>query len=390
MASATAETPVSPPARVPAAPPTKKEEWAPRIWQGCDFFAWLRILVRNRFAVHPRYIYIAVVITLVSLFHTFMRFWQDALYGRRVRKTVIQHAPIFIIGHWRTGTTLLHEFMILDDRHAYPTTYECLDPNDFLLTEPTFTRLFRFLIPSRRPMDNMKAGFDRPQEDEFALCMLGAGSPYLDVLFPNRMPQYLEYLDLENVPASELQSWKDLFLLFLQRITFRSPKRLVLKSPPHTCRLRVLTEMFPDAVFVHIVRDPYVVFPSTMNLWKTFFRQQGLQKPTYAGLEEYVLGNFAHMYEQLEKTRHLVAPKRFYELRFEDLIEDPVGQMKALYEHLNLGAFEEYLPRLEAYLATIKGYETNRYALTAAQEAQITRRWGSVIEKYGYVMRGAV
>ena len=81
--------------------------------------------------------------------------------------------PIFILGHWRTGTTLLHEFMIRDERFGYPTTYECMDPNHFLLTEGLFTRWLNFLVPTHRPMDNMKAGFDRPQEDEFALCMLG-------------------------------------------------------------------------------------------------------------------------------------------------------------------------------------------------------------------------
>ena len=58
--------------------------------------------------------------------------------------------PIFIVGHWRTGTTLLHEFLILDDRHNYPTTYECLEPNHFLLTEGLVTRWLRFLAPSRR------------------------------------------------------------------------------------------------------------------------------------------------------------------------------------------------------------------------------------------------
>lgn len=385
MSSATVEKPVSP-AAASAAP--KKEQWAPRIWQGLDFVAWMRILIRNRFAVHPRYIYIAVVITLVSMFHTLMRLWQDAIYGRRVRKTVLQHPPIFILGHWRTGTTLLHELLIQDERFAYPTTYECLDPNDFLITEATFTRFFQFLIPSRRPMDNMKAGFDRPQEDEFALCMLGAGSPYLDIIFPNRMPQYLDYLDLEKLSPRRLRRWKSLFMLFLKRITFRSSKRLVLKSPPHTCRLQVLTEMFPDALFINIVRDPYVVYPSTVNLWRTFFRQQGLQKPTYQGLEEYVLGTFVRMHEQLEKTRHLVAPERFVEVRYEDLTRDPAGQMKMIYDHLGLGEFDRFLPRLEEYLASVKGYETNRYQLTPEQESTIAKRWGAVIAKQGYAVRG--
>ena len=52
-------------------------------------------------------------------------------------------------------------------------------------------------------MDNMLAGWDRPQEDEFALCNMGVPSPYLTFVFPNHPPQYPEYLDLEGVPAKD-------------------------------------------------------------------------------------------------------------------------------------------------------------------------------------------
>lgn len=43
---------------------------------------------------------------------------------------------------------------------------------------------------------------------------------------------------------------------FLKQITYLRPKRIVLKSPTYTGRIRVLQQMFPDARFVHIVRDP--------------------------------------------------------------------------------------------------------------------------------------
>ena len=115
--------------------------------------AWMRLLVRNHFAVGWQYLYIAVIITIVSFFHTLLRFLQGILYGRRIARTEIRAKPIFIIGHWRTGTTFLHELLILDERHTYPNTYQCLVPNHFLLTERLFTRWLWFLMPSRRPMN---------------------------------------------------------------------------------------------------------------------------------------------------------------------------------------------------------------------------------------------
>lgn len=384
MATSTtsAAAPPHEPAAVPA--PQRKPQWAPRMWEGCDFFTWIRLLMRNRFAVDPSCWYIAVIVTFVSFCHSLLRVVQGAIYGRRIRATVIEHPPIFILGHWRTGTTLLHELMILDERHSFPTTYECMDPNHFLLTEGLFTRWLKFLMPSRRPMDNMRAGFDRPQEDEFALCMLGAESPYFTIAFPNRPPQCQEYLDPAGLKGQDLRTWKRTFLSFLKQVTFRNPRRLVLKSPPHTARIAILKEMFPDALFIHIMRDPYVVFPSTVNLWRALYRTHGLQKPTFAGLEEHVLSTFTHMHQKLEEGKKLLDPGQFYELKYEDLVRDPAHELAKLYDHFQLGGFPKVLPRLREYLAANDGYETNRYQLTPQQRDEISRRWGTVIQRYGY------
>jgi hypothetical protein len=362
----------------------RPKEWTPHIWEGCDFFAWARLLVRNRFAVHPAYWHVALIVSFVSLLHTVLRFLQNAWYGGRPEGTPVRQAPIFIIGHWRTGTTLLHEYMILDPRHTYPTTYECLEPNHFLLTERLITRWLWFLMPSRRPMDNMAAGWDRPQEDEFALCMMGQLSPYLTIAFANRPPQGQETLDMTRMRPRARREWKQAFHRFLAQLTFKDPRRLVLKSPPHSCRMDVLVELFPDARFIHIVRDPYVVFPSTVNLWKSLYETHGLQRPTFAGLEEQVLGTFTHLYAKIEEGRALVKPARFFEVRYEDLLRDPVGWLQALYDHLQLGDFENLRPHLEGYLKRTAGYERNRYQLTPEQRAEVTRRWGPVIRQYGY------
>jgi hypothetical protein len=368
-----------------AAPEKKtKHEWSPHIWEGCDFLGWLRLLVRNRFAVHPAYIYVAVIVTIMSFWNTMLRWWQQMVFGKQVRDTRLKHPPIFIIGHWRTGTTLLHELLTLDERFSFPTTYACLSPNHFLLTEGVIPLFMRYLVPKKRPMDNMVAGFDRPQEDEFALCMLGQPSPYLTIAFPNRGPQFQEFFDLENISAKALRRWRRAFKTFLKQLTLRNPNRLVLKSPPHTCRIKVLKKLFPGALFVHIVRDPYVVFPSTVHVWKTLYETHGLQRPTFAGLEEHVFNTFLRMYDKLEETRSELDAAHFYEIRYEDLVKDPVCRMRDLYEHLNLGGFDAYRPRLEQYLANTKDYQTNRYQLTPEQKAEITRRWGKVIERYGY------
>lgn len=365
-------------------PKRRQRTWQPHIWQGCNFQAWLRLLWHGRFAIHPSLSYVALIATLVSMFHSVARLVMILFYGRAIARTPIEQAPLFIIGHWRTGTTWLHELLILDERHAYPSTYECFDPNHFLLTENFFKRFMRFLVPSHRPMDNMSAGWERPQEDEFALCMLGLPSPYLTIAFPNRPPQFPEYLTLADVPERALDKWKRTFLHFLKALTYKWGRRLVLKSPPHSCRIKVLLDMFPRAQFVHIMRDPFVVFPSTTHMWMALYQKHGLQKPTGAGLEEHVYETFTRLYDALEAGKKLIPPGQFHELRYEDLVLDPEGQLQVLYEKLNLGGYEKMLPRLRAFLAESSRYETNRYQLSEAKRQEIARRWGSVIERYGY------
>ncbi len=368
-----------------AAAAKPKQEWSPRLWHGADLYAWLRLLVRNHAAVHPPYWHIAAVATAASLMNSTLRLLTDAAYGGRIERTPIREVPLFIVGHWRTGTTLLHELLILDPRHNFPTTFQCLVPHHWLLTEHVFPRLFWFLMPSHRPMDNMETGWNRPQEDEFALAVLGQPSPYLTIAFPNHPPQDQEAFDLERLSPRARAAWKRGFLHFLRGLTFKDPRRLVLKSPTHSFRIKTLLELFPDARFVHIVRDPHVVFSSTVNLWKSLYRNHGLQTPTFAGLEEHVFETFSRLYAKLEEGERLVAPGRFHELRYEDLIRDPEGQMRLLYDRLGLDGFDAALPRIRQYLQDHAGYQTNRYpSLTPELRAEIGRRWGAVIERYGY------
>jgi hypothetical protein len=370
---------------MPSAPPPKKPKdgWNMRIWFGCDLFAWLRLLSLGRFRVGWRQLRLLPTGTLLTAINTFLRYAQDGLYGRRIRETVVQ-PPLFILGHWRSGTTLLHELLVQDPRHGFPDTLQCMAPSVHLVTGHLLRRYFNWVLPARRTIDNMAVGWGRPQEDEFALAILGAPSPYASIAFPNAGPLDAEALDLDSLPARRREKWKRVLLWFLKSVAIGDGRRLVLKSPPHTCRIPALLELFPEARFVYIVRDPYAVYPSTINLWKTLHRLQSLQTPTFDGLEQRVFDTFNHFHRRVEATRGLVPAGRFHELRYEDLTKDPVGQLRRLYEQLDLGDFEEARPHVERYLVETSGYERNRWTLSDEQRAEIERHWGEVIRKYGY------
>ena len=361
----------------------KDRPWHMRAWSGINVSGWLGALVRNRFAVSPTRVPMATILTGLCFFNSSMALLQSLLYGRRIRRTEIADAPIFVVGHWRSGTTLVHELLVCDPRHTYPDTYSCFGPNHFLLTQRLLVRWIGFLLPPQRPMDNMAIRWEYPQEDEWALCNMGLPSPYLTILFPNR-PQCPEYLDLRGISEADRERWKAKLLWFLRCLTVREPKRIVLKTPVHTARIRTLREMFPDARFVHVVRDPYVIYPSTIHTWRRMYRYHGVQVPRYEGLEEHVLDTFVRMYEVFEEDVRDVPPSRFCEVRYEDLARDPVDQLRAIYDGLGLDGFDQVLPAAQAYAARTADYQPNRYELPPETRDRITARWGSYIEKYGY------
>jgi hypothetical protein len=357
--------------------------WHARFWHGMLFGAWVRLLARNRLRIGLTKWGLAFTITCATIVNTLLRPLQEFFYRHAIERTQIKDAPIFIIGHWRSGTTLLHELLVLDGRYTYPTTYQCLAPNHFLISDWVVSRL-KFLLPSKRPMDNMITGWDRPQEDEFALANMGLPSPYLTMAFPNEPQQTPGSLTLAGLSPAELSRWKQGLEWFLRRVTVQNPKRIILKSPGHTARVKTLLELFPDARFVHIVRDPHAVFSSTVKLWKTLYKFQALQEPNHRGLDELVFGNFVEMYDALERDRALVDPARFFEVRYEDLVRDPLGQMQSLYEHLELGEFELLRPKLAAYFADRQDYKTGTYQHEEQLRQRIDDRWGPYMRKYGY------
>jgi len=327
--------------------------------------------------------------TIFASINSISSVWENVLYRSQIREAKLEHPPIFIIGHWRSGTTFLHELMVLDPRFTFARTIDCLLPNQFLHCGDFIRKYLGFFLPSQRPMDNMAAGWDRPQEDEFALMNLGAPSPYLSIAFPNHPPVCSEYLDFEGVPSDELERWKGTLMEFLRRLQIRDPRRIVLKSPTHTGRVKVLAEMFPDAKFVHIVRDPYAVFPSTVRLWKSLNVTQGLQSPNHEGLEEYVFSSFKRMTGAFERDHEALGQGRLCEVRYEDLASDPLSELRRVYEELDLGEFDEALPHFEQHIAGLKEYKTNKFDLDESTSTEIERRWAPFLRKYGYSRKPA-
>jgi hypothetical protein len=146
----------------------------------------------------------------------------------------------------------------------------------------------------------------------------------------------------------------------------------------------MLLDLFPKAHFVHIVRDPRAVYSSTLRLWRRLAEDEGLQIPETDRLRQFVLDNYLQMYRSFDESRSRIPPNRICQIRYEDLVADPVGQMRTIYDHLELAPFDIVRPAIESFAVEISKFETSQ-APTSVEEAQtVVRHWGELVERFGY------
>jgi len=307
--------------------------------------------------------------------------------GRKVREgmdRLVVPPPLFILGHWRSGTTHLHNLLALDPAFASPSLYEVIFPHTFATTG-SFKEAFSRVLPRTRLIDGMRLEFDAPYEDEFALFTATLLSPYGGLVFPRRIRHYDRYLTLDGLTGEEVRAWKEGLLWFVRKLTWKHGKPLLLKSPPHTCRIRLLLDLFPEARFVHISRDPYTVFQSTRVMLERGIPLAQLQRFDPGELDDLIIERYQIMYRVYLEQRGSIAPGRLHELRFEDLEGNPVAALRGTYAALGLPGFEPIEPLLRNYLGSVKDYQKNRHReLASPLRERIAAAWKPAFEAWGY------
>lgn len=356
------------------------------IFHGMTLGNWIRLLA-SRPPLHWSKLPRLASISAFSVLNSLEEILENCVYGKRIKNLKIEHPPIFIIGHWRSGTTLLHNLMAMDPQFTYPNLYQVMFPGSFLLTEKIVTRLTRWGVPKTRPIDNLPAGWDMTQEDEVAMLAMTRLSPYVMLAHQDDPSKYSRFYDLKDLTPAEGRRWREAFMYFLKKLTIRANKTIVLKTPLHTYRIPVLLELFPDAKFIFIHRDPYVVYKSTIHMRKTLFTENGLGKPYFEGIEEEILRPYLQLFDTYEETKHLIPAGNLHEVRFEDLEKDPLGQMRQIYDRLSLPGWQNVEPKIQAEVPALTKYQKNTYNMDEQLMRRIYARWHTVFERYGYPSR---
>jgi hypothetical protein len=350
---------------------------------------WIKLLRENQFAVAPSRLLRWLAISAQSCQNSLLSWGENRKFGSELQDLAVE-SPVFLLGHWRNGTTHLHNLLTVDERFAFPNNYQVLYPHTFLSTEAISSPLFQAFLPSRRPMDNVEWTMRSPQEDEYALSVATAKSPCMGWVFPWRRDHYDKYLTFRSVPEREIREWKAAFVLFLKKLTWKYRRPIVLKSPPHTCRVKLLLQMFPQSKFIHIHRNPYPVFQSSLRTFQVVQELHRLQRPRLNDLEEWVLRQYREMYDVFFEERGLIPAGHFHEVAYEQLEADPIGEVKRIYQALDLPEFASVEPVLRRYVESIAGYRKNEFPnLSAEWRRRIADAWQPCFDEWQYLGRHA-
>jgi omega-hydroxy-beta-dihydromenaquinone-9 sulfotransferase len=352
---------------------------------GIGFSRLVRLIRRNSVSLRPKYIFRLLFLAQSTLWTGIFDYIEKKKYGKQIAATPLPEDPIFIIGHWRTGTTLLHQLMTLDPELAAPTLFQVAEPGCFISSYRYYEPVFSALMPKSRPMDNVKIGMNEPQEDEYAIYRITDFSPIEGIVFPKGSGYFI--LDTPSfIPEEEKEKklWMDQLCNYYRKLNFFYGKTIVSKNPFNSLRISELNSLFPKARFIHVIRHPFDVVPSSIHMWKIVQDQNKLnRKGRYPGIPEVVEG-LDRILTAIRCDLPYIPGERVYEMKFEDLDADPVSEMRKLYSWFGLPLDEPLIRALENFTDSMKGYRKNEFSLNEAEKQLIRERLNHHMQFFNY------
>jgi omega-hydroxy-beta-dihydromenaquinone-9 sulfotransferase len=343
-----------------------------------------RLLRRNHLTCNFTVIVRLAFLLQSAIWSSFFSWIEKARYAKALKKAPVPDDPIFIIGHWRTGSTFLHQLMNLDRNLCTPTLFEVAVPDSFLVSYPYYRPVFKQVVSKHRPMDQVKIGMDEPQEDEYAIYRITSYSPLENLVFPKSSSYFLNHGSSFLPSGEQLEKWKSTVMDFYKKLHFRHGKRIVSKNPFNSLRIKTLYGMFPNCRFISIVRHPNCVVPSTINMWNILEKQNslnaGMARPDFSE----VVGVLRNLLETVEKERKDLPAGTMVQIRFEDLEASPVEVLKGVYQELGLPFTGDFEARIKNFMIQNEAFEKNIFTLTPEEKSIISSELAYQMRTYDY------
>lgn len=351
---------------------------------GSSLRSYFRIL-RGRTIAKRSWFKVALT-TLVVLVRAPFQLWEGLVFRRRIARSAAMEPPLFILGHWRSGTTLLHNVLCQDPRATYLNTYASVFPNN-MASPWIFKTLMRMNMPDKRPSDNVALHPDLPQEDEFAFSNMQSNGYYNFFYFPS---QYAAYYDRAvhhiGLDEREVKHWFRTYAKLLRKAAVSGKgDQLIVKNPVNTARIKKLLHLYPDARFLYIHRNPIAVYYSTLRFFQQLMPTLCLEElPSNDFLSEMILDVHERMMHDHAQQRSLIPAGNLLEIRYDTFAEAPLASLEMIEQQLLRRDPSAAMPYYEAYLRSQKGHRTNTYEVDEAGLTYVLERLGPYMRERGF------
>jgi len=307
----------------------------------------------------PKRFFILLFIFLVyPLWHFSIRlaYGVDNLFYPEHKQQSIEK-PIFIVGNFRSGTTLLHRTLAKDPRFTGMKAWEI-----FVAPSIIQRKLIHWLMRINRaigdPIQKIinlferalknysymhKTGLNEIEEDsQIFLHVWSSYNLFAFFPFPELIRNYIYYDD--KIP----QEQKNLDMTYYQEVLKRhvytqNGKQYISKSPSYSPKVRTLHEKFPDAKFINLVRSPNRVIPSSVSMFSNHWKTYGNPEEKYPQPAPEVMREQAkHWYLYPHQYLKKLPSDQYVLVRYQDLVANPKATVEAIYNRFRIPLTPEY------------------------------------------------
>ena len=346
---------------------------------GSSLINYIKVILSNNVS-SKYYLHVFLTFLVVLLISPFQLIDKIIFFFKRNNQK--NSDPIFIVGHWRSGTTLLHNLLSLNKNIGFINTYNSLFINN-IYTSFLFKTLMKITMPKERPSDKIKLDVDLPQEDEFAVSNYVNISHYNFFFFPNDYKKfYSESIRFDNNKSS---MWLNAYCKLLKRVNLYTNKsKIIVKNPSNTARIKYLLKKYPNAKFIHIYRNPVYVYLSTFKFFSELFPSVNLQNIDDKLLHELIIYNYREMYKDYYEQKKLIPKENLIEIRFEDFKKDSLSYLNKIHKKFDLELSEDLLSEYKRYLNSQKSHIMNTYKIKKSILNEIKKEYSNSFIKMKY------
>ena len=343
----------------------------------------------KRHSIDLKYFWRVLLTVLVSIILEPFRWWENLIWERRIKKVKLVKPPVFIIGFWRSGTTLLHNLLCQTEGAAYITTYQTVFPNLLLSHSWWFKPIIGKFWPTHRPFDDVKMGLDFPQEEEIALANLQDVSFYNFLYFPKDFERFYEReLLMKGLSDRKLNHWKQEYIKMIRK-SFLNVKgdRYFSKNPSNMARISQLIKVFPDARFIFIYRDPYKTVESFYRFFHEVLPAVEVQQSEEKLSRKRVARIYNDMIRKYFGEKHLIPKENLLEIRFEDFRKNIHGNLENIFKQFDIPGFGKNIGNFEEYIESQKDYQHKSYDIDPETIQWVNEYASDILEKLQYPKR---